>query len=1137
MYKRLMCVVILCAIATPEAAPAGMIGWWKLDETTGTTVGDASGSTITGNFVGTPTWATGQFGGALQLDGKSWVDFGNPPKTLATGTTPVSIALWINPSNLGTALGVSGHDRSFLARNQNWIFKASGPYARFTTPGVLDHNGMNAILKTNEWQHVVVTFQPSTAGGCVFYLNGVETDRMAASAYNAAAATTAGPVLLGNNQFTSATVSQCYFGLFDEVQLYNRVLTLAQVKEILAGARAFFPKAWNPSPADKAVAVSQPVFQWTPGEDAVLHNVYIGMTPELTQANLVGANVPATPLAVAAYYYAAGLQPGVVHYWRVDEVDASGKVTTGDIWSFTATPKTAWAQKPADGATYLPVATTLAWSAGVNAALHDVYLSTDRAAVEAGTAAAKKGDKQATTTYAAANLERGQTYYWRVDERLMDGTVVPGPVWSFTIRPVIAKGDPSLLTWWKLEEENSTFAADYSGNDYYGTLQGSPQWVDGYLGAGLRFNGSTDYVDFGAVAALFQPKTYTYCAWFKVGKDIAGNSGAQYLLCLGSRSDLVFGVEDTVGTNGDLSLHYYDTTPGFHAISVGRTLWPADEWHMVAATKDATGHKIYLDGVLKGADTNTKDDNYNTTRMISLGARGWTTPKVAFFNGVIDDVRIYNKALTADEIQQTMRGDPLLAWDPQPKSNTPLDIRDVTDLSWSAGNTAAQHDVYLGQDKDAVKAADPTSPLYQGRQANTSFPLAGRVKFGGGSYFWRIDEIEADGKTIRKGVIWSFTVLGYLLVDEFESYNDTDNRIYDTWIDGITDGKSGSMVGYGIAPFAERTIIHSGKQSLPMDYNNIKSPFFSEAAQTFAPLQDWTGTGVTDLSLWFRGRLATPALVETPPGQYKIGSVSGDIESTSDSFRFFYKTLTGDGSITAKVLSVTNTAAFAKVGVMIRESLDPSSTYAIMFPTPDRRRAFQNRPTTGGTVVSAHSAAGAFVAFPFWVRLERKANQFTAYYSPDGTSWTRQPDTENTGTNRSLNPVTISMGASVCIGLAVTSNNTAAVCFGEFSDVATTGSVTSDWKLVKVGPSYSNDPDRFYAVVEDSTGKSVMVPNPDPAAVNVTTWTEWKIPLNTLAGLNLAKVKKLYVGVGDTKTLVPGATGRMYIDDIRVIKQ
>jgi len=201
-----------------------------------------------------------------------------------------------------------------------------------------------------------------------------------------------------------------------------------------------------------------------------------------------------------------------------------------------------------------------------------------------------------------------------------------------------------------LDEGAGRNVVDWSGHGHHGTLGGNPQWVDGFFGGALAFNGSTDYVNFGTPADLYLPRSYTYCAWFKVGKSVFGNSGAQYLLCDGSRSDLVLGVEDAVGVNGDLSLHYYDTAPGFHAVGVGQVIWHVDEWHLVVATKNATGHKIYLDGELKNSDTNVNNDNYATTRMISLGARAWTNPQVAFFNGALDEVRVYNRALSDDEI-------------------------------------------------------------------------------------------------------------------------------------------------------------------------------------------------------------------------------------------------------------------------------------------------------------------------------------------------------------------------------------------------------------------------------------------------------------------------------------------------------
>ncbi len=83
--------------------------------------------------------------------------------------------------------------------------------------------------------------------------------------------------------------------------------------------------------------------------------------------------------------------------------------------------------------------------------------------------------------------------------------------------------------------------------------------------------------------------------------------------------------------------------------------------------------------------------------------------------------------------------------------------------------------------------------------------------------------------------------------------NDDDNRIYDAWIDGVTDGKSGSTVGYMEAPFAERRIVHSGKQSMPLTYDNSASFSLSEAELTFGTAQNWTSNGADSFVLWFRG--------------------------------------------------------------------------------------------------------------------------------------------------------------------------------------------------------------------------------------------------------------------------------------------
>jgi hypothetical protein len=236
----------------------------------------------------------------------------------------------------------------------------------------------------------------------------------------------------------------------------------------------------------------------------------------------------------------------------------------------------------------------------------------------------------------------------------------------------------------------------------------------------------------------------------------------------------------------------------------------------------------------------------------------------AGFNGVIDDVRLYKKALTADEVATVMRGNTKLAGNPVPDRNAIVDIRDISSLNWSRGDTAASHDVYFGTDRDAVAGADNSSPEFQGNQAGTSLSLAGLVEWGGGDYYWRINEVEADG-TVHAGTMWTFSVPNHLIVDNFESYDDVDplpgefgsNRIFDKWIDGFGTTTNGALVGNDMPPYAEQTVVLSGTQSMIYRYDNVGKT--SEATLTLVWPRDFTAEGVTRLSLWVRGGTANAA--------------------------------------------------------------------------------------------------------------------------------------------------------------------------------------------------------------------------------------------------------------------------------------
>jgi hypothetical protein len=189
---------------------------------------------------------------------------------------------------------------------------------------------------------------------------------------------------------------------------------------------------------------------------------------------------------------------------------------------------------------------------------------------------------------------------------------------------------------------------------------------------------------------------------------------------------------------------------------------------------------------------------------------------------------------------------PLTAYHPEP-ANAFNAVSPTPTLTWRVGKGAVQHHLYLSDNSEAVSqgAADAD----KGTIKETTF--APGALDSATVYYWRVDEIAADG-TIQAGPVWTFAT--FLSVDDFESYTDDEgSRIYETWIDGWTNS-TGSTVGYVQAPFAEQTIVHSGNQSMPLDYNNVSTPFYSEAERSWSTQQDWTVNEVDTLVLYIRGR-------------------------------------------------------------------------------------------------------------------------------------------------------------------------------------------------------------------------------------------------------------------------------------------
>ena len=201
---------------------------------------------------------------------------------------------------------------------------------------------------------------------------------------------------------------------------------------------------------------------------------------------------------------------------------------------------------------------------------------------------------------------------------------------------------------------------------------------------------------------------------------------------------------------------------------------------------------------------------------------------------------------------------PVHARKPSPDSDaTDVDI-DVT-LGFRAGREAARHDVYLSTDEQAV--IDGTAPVRTVTEAGYSpSPLELDT-----TYYWRIDEVnDAQTPTMWQGDIWNFTTSAFLVVDDFESYNEIpfgeegSNLVYETWIDGfVNPSANGSTMGHTVAfePSMEHGTVYDGRQSAPLYYDNTTASLSEVTANTgnLAIGRDWTLGSPQTLVLWVYG--------------------------------------------------------------------------------------------------------------------------------------------------------------------------------------------------------------------------------------------------------------------------------------------
>lgn len=483
---------------------------------------------------------------------------------------------------------------------------------------------------------------------------------------------------------------------------------------------------------------------------------------------------------------------------------------------------------------------------------------------------------------------------------------------------------------------------------------------------------------------------------------------------------------------------------------------------------------------------------------------------------------------------------PLYARLPQPEDGA-TDVEISQSLSWRPGRQAMAHEVYFSTDANEV--LDGTA--WAGQVESPNIDLSDQLTYNQ-TYYWRIDEAnEAAQMSLYTGDLWSFSTPTSLLLEDFDDYDDQCNRIYWSWHDGASydDNEDCGVEGYngnGSSPscyvgyynsedgtFGEKTIVYSGTQSMPFEYNNTESPYYSEATSADNLLaSDWTAGGIDTLTLFIQG--IPVDLVENSSSNLIISGAGEDIYSTADEFRFVYKELSDDGSIVARVASLENTDPWAKAGLMIRDDLEENAPNVLIYVSPEngvrlqQRTAYDDDSSSDSDTATDEQKA---VTVPTWLKLEKSGSVINAYYATDeeGTDWVAA----------SGSPQDISLlDGSVYIGLAVCSHSTNSTTVAEFTDITTTAS--GNWAVESIGISdAANSAEEIYVKITDSSNKSATVVHENSAATQMAPWTQWDIPLSEFSGVDLSKVKSLALGVGDGSS---GGTGTIYVDELSLTR-
>ena len=687
-----------------------------------------------------------------------------------------------------------------------------------------------------------------------------------------------------------------------------------------------------------------------------------------------------------------------------------------------------------------------------------------------------------------------------------------------------------LVGWWRFDEGSGTTAQDTSGNGNTGIVNGNPQWIAGYFGGALEFDGIDDEVDCGSDPSL-DLTTWTIMFWLNSNqnKDYSGylvkglDAAENYEVLTYGDGHFHFPILFTDG-----SRTYANTDPDICVVG---------EWAHYTYTYDSSeGRRFYKDGTLVFEDTESNTPQASTSSL-TIGNEQLMGRNV---NGIMDDVRIYSHVLSEPERQAAMQGGEgyPYALGPDPKDGALVKSTWVT-LGWSSGDDAVSHDVYLGDDYDEVHNATPDSDVFQGNQTET-FIVAGFPGFPypeglvpGTTYYWRIDEVnEANPDSPWKGDVWSFSIPPKTAyhpdpADGAEFVDPNDPKL--TWTPGF--GAKLHTIYFGDT-FDE---VNNATGGLPQGLTvYTPGPLESEKVYYWR-IDEFDAVETYKGDVW---SFTTPGAVGNPQPAYNAADVALNTILTwtpadsAASHEFYFGT--------------------DKETVRNADSGSPEYKGSKALDAENHDPGLLEADTTYYWRVDEVDDQGNVLTGPLWIFTTGSfllVDDFESYTDDDAAGeaiWQIWLDGFGVADNGSQ------------VGYLLPSYTERSIVHGGFqsmpliynnmapvrnSEVSLTLTTPRDWTTEGVavlslwfhGDS-ANAAEPLYVSISNAAGAPALMANNDLNAAQADTWTEWRIPLQDFAnqGINLTNVDKITVGLGSKGGAAPGGMGTMYIDDIRL---